>query len=117
MSTEENAEVQQQILELMLQASISQLKSMDAQPKDKGNSPVKPAPLLIPKPAIPAAAKPKPKPKSEPSWDTRRSKLQAIKPQVPNSDAHTLLFNTAKIYAFYVKFRGGPSCSATFQPV
>jgi len=65
LSTHENAAVQTQILELMLQASISQLKSISTEPKtaakDKPSKPAKPAPLPIPKPATPTAPQPKPK--------------------------------------------------------
>ena len=77
--------VQTQILELMLQASISQLKSIGAEANNKTPAPVKPAPLPIPKPAKPTAAKPKPKPKQEPSLNTRHNKLKAVKPQAPKS--------------------------------
>ena len=89
LSADENAQVQQQILELMLQASISQLKSISAEPqaaaKDKANTPTKPAPLPIPKPAKPAAPNPKPTPKPEPSLNTRLNRLRAVKPQAPKS--------------------------------
>ena len=85
LSAEENAHVQQQILELMLQASISQLKSMDAKPKALGKTkaaPSKPAPLPIPKSTT---LKPKRRAAQEPSWDSRLNKLQAVKPQAPKS--------------------------------
>jgi len=82
LSADENAQVQQQILELMLQASISQLKSISTAPKAK-TAAAKPAPLPIPKPAKSAAPKPKPKP--EPSLSTRLNRLQAVKPQAPIS--------------------------------
>ena len=62
LSADENARVQQQILELMLQASISQLKFISAETQSKDTKPSKPAPLPIPKPAKSTAAKPKPKP-------------------------------------------------------
>ena len=81
LSTDENAQVQTQILELMLQASISQLKSIST----KANTATKPKPLPIPKPAKPTAAKPKPKPKQEPSLNTRLKRLRAVKPQAPKS--------------------------------
>ena len=84
LSADENAQVQQQILELMLQASISQLKSIGAEPKAK-TAAAKPATLPIPKPAKPTAAKPKPKPKPQPSLSTRLNRLQAVKPQAPKS--------------------------------
>jgi len=86
LSTDENAQVQQQILELMLQASISQLKSISTEPqtaaKDKPSKPAKPAPLPIPKPAMPKP-KPKPKPQPQPSLNTRLNRLRAVKPQAP----------------------------------
>jgi len=85
LSAEENAHVQQQILELMLQASISQLKSIGTETQSKDTAPNKPAPLPIPKPAKPAAAKSKPKPKLEPSLNTRINRLRAVKPQEPKS--------------------------------
>ena len=88
LSAEENAHVQQQILELMLQASISQLKSMDAKPKALGKTkaaPSKPAPLPIPKPAKSTTLKPERRAAPEPSWDSRRNKLQAVKPQAAKS--------------------------------
>ena len=86
LSTDENAKVQQQILELMLQASISQLKSISAEPQAAAkDTPAKPAPLPIPKPAKPAAAKSKPKPKLEPSLNTRLDRLRAVKLQAPKS--------------------------------
>ena len=83
LSTDENTAVQQQILELMLQASISQLKSIGTE----ANTATKPKPLPIPKPAKPAAPSPKtkPKPKQEPSLNTRLNRLKAIKPQAPKS--------------------------------
>ena len=81
LSTDENAAVQTQILELMLQASISQLKSISTE----ANTATKPKPLPIPKPAKPAAAKFKPKPKLEPSLNTRLDRLRAVKPQAPTS--------------------------------
>jgi uncharacterized protein YcnI len=79
LSAEENAHVQQQILELMLQASISQLKSTGEEPQSKDKAPSKPTTLKIPKPA--KFAEPKP----APSWASRRSKLRAIESQAPNS--------------------------------
>lgn len=85
LSTDENAAVQTQILELMLQASISHLKSIGAEANNKTPAPVKPAPLPIPKPAKPTVAKPKPKPKPQPSLNTRHNKLKAVKPQAPKS--------------------------------
>ena len=85
LSTDENAAVQTQILELMLQASISQLKSIGTETRSKDTAPNKPAPLPIPKPAKPAAAKSKPKPKLEPSLNTRINRLRAVKPQEPKS--------------------------------
>ena len=87
LSADENAQVQQQILELMLQASISQLKSLGAETstKNRAKQPNKPAPLPIPKPAKPTAANPKPKPKPEPSLNTRLNRLRAVKPQAPRS--------------------------------
>ena len=85
LSTDENAAVQTQILELMLQASISQLKSIGAEANNKTPAPVKPAPLPIPKPAKPTVAKPKPKPKPQPSLNTRINHLRAVKPQAPTS--------------------------------
>ena len=89
LSADENARVQQQILELMLQASISQLKSISTEPqaasKDKPSKPAMPATVPIPKPTTPTAAKPKPKPKPEPSLSTRLNRLQAVKPQAPES--------------------------------
>jgi len=88
LSADENAQVQQQILELMLQASISQLKSISTEPqtaaKDKPSKPAKPAPLPIPKPAMPKP-KPKPKPQPQPSLNTRLNRLRAVKPQAPKS--------------------------------
>ena len=85
LSTDENAAVQTQILELMLQASISQLKSIGTETQSKDTAPNKPAPLPIPKPAKPAAAKSKPKPKPQPSLNTRLNRLRAVKPQAPTS--------------------------------
>ena len=85
LSTDENAAVQTQILELMLQASISQLKSIGTETQSKDTAPNKPAPLPIPKPAKPAAAKSKPKPEPEPSLNTRLNRLRAVKPQAPKS--------------------------------
>ena len=87
LSTDENIAVQTQILELMLQASISQLKSIGAEPKaeTKAPAPTKPAPLTIPKPAKPTAVEPKTKPKQEPSLNTRLNRLKAVKPQAPKS--------------------------------
>ena len=84
LSADENAQVQQQILELMLQASISQLKSIGAEANNKTPAPVKPAPLPIPKPAMPKP-KPKPKPQPQPSLNTRLNRLKAVKPQAPKS--------------------------------
>ena len=88
LSADENVRVQQQILELMLQASISQLKSISTEPqtaaKDKPSKPAKPAPLPIPKPAMPKP-KPKPKPQPQPSLNTRLNRLKAVKPQAPKS--------------------------------
>ena len=88
LSADENAQVQQQILELMLQASISQLKSISTEPqtaaKDKPSKPAKPAPVPIPKPAMPKP-KPKPKPQPQPSLNTRLNRLKAVKPQAPKS--------------------------------
>ena len=84
LSADENAQVQQQILELMLQASISQLKSIDTAPKAK-TAAAKPATLPIPKPHTPTAPQPKPKPKPEPNLNTRLNRLQAVKPQAPES--------------------------------
>ena len=81
LSAEENAHVQQQILELMLQASISQLKSISTE----ANTATKPKPLPIPKPAKPAAPSPKTKPKPQPSLNTRLNRLRAVKPQAPTS--------------------------------
>ena len=81
LSTDENAAVQTQILELMLQASISQLKSISTE----ANTATKPKPLPIPKPAKPTVAKPKPKPKPQPSLNTRLNRLRAVKPQAPTS--------------------------------
>jgi len=85
LSTDENTAVQQQILELMLQASISQLKLIGVETHSKVTAPVKPAPLPIPKPAKPTVAKPKPEPKPEPSLNTRLNRLQAVKPLAPES--------------------------------
>lgn len=88
LSADENAQMQQKILELMLQASISQLKSISAEPQAAAKgTPAKPAPLPIPKPAKSTAAKPKPKPKPvpEPSLSTRLNRLRAVKPQAPKS--------------------------------
>lgn len=85
LSADENAQVQQQILELMLQASISQLKSISTQANTRAPAPVKPAPLPIPKPAKPTAGDPKTKPKQEPSLNTRLNRLRAVKPQAPRS--------------------------------
>jgi cell division septation protein DedD len=87
LSADENAQAQQQILELMLQASISQLKSLGAETstKNREKQPNKPAPLPIPKPAKPTEANPKPKPKPEPSLNTRLNRLRAVKPQAPTS--------------------------------
>ena len=85
LSADENLRVQQQILELMLQASISQLKFISAETQSKDTKPSKPAPLPIPKPAKSTAAKPKPKPKLEPSLNTRINRLRAVKPQEPKS--------------------------------
>ena len=88
LSADENAHVQQQILELMLQASISQLKSISTEPKtavkDKPSKPAMPAPLPIPKSATPKP-KPKPKPQPQPSLNTRLNRLRAVKPQAPES--------------------------------
>ena len=81
LSANENARVQQQILELMLQASISQLKSISTE----ANTATKPKPLPIPKPAKPAAPSPKTKPKPQPSLNTRLNRLRAVKPQAPTS--------------------------------
>ena len=85
LSADENAQAQQQILELMLQASISQLKSISTQANTRAPAPVKPAPLPIPKPAKPTAGDPKTKPKQEPSLNTRLNRLRAVKPQAPRS--------------------------------
>ena len=85
LSTDENTAVQQQILELMLQASISQLKSIGVETHSKVTAPSKPAPLPIPKPAKPAAPSPKTKPKPQPSLNTRLNRLRAVKPQAPTS--------------------------------
>ena len=87
LSADENAQVQQQILELMLQASISQLKSLgtETSTKNREKQTNKPAPLPIPKPAKPTAAKLKPKSKPEPSLNTRLNRLKAVKPQAPKS--------------------------------
>ena len=79
LSADENAQVQQQILELTLQASIPPLMPIDTAPKAK-TAAAKPATLPIPKPA-----KPKPKPKPQPSLSTRLNRLQAVKPQAPKS--------------------------------
>ena len=84
LSTEENAKTQQQILELMLQASISQLKSIDTAPKAK-TAAAKPATLPIPKPTKPTAPKPKPQAVQQPSWEQRRNKLKVVQPQAPRS--------------------------------
>ena len=81
LSTDENAAVQTQILELMLQAPISQLKSISTE----ANTATKPKPLPIPKPAKPAAPSPKTKPKPQPSLNTRLNRLRAVKPQAPTS--------------------------------
>lgn len=61
LSTDENTAVQTQILELMLQASISQLKSLGAETstKNREKQPNKSAPLPIPKPTKPTEAKTK----------------------------------------------------------
>ena len=87
LSADVNAQAQQQILELMLQASISQLKSLGAETstKNREKQPNKPAPLPIPKPTKPTAANPKPKLKQEPSLNARHNTLQAVKPQAPIS--------------------------------
>ena len=98
LSADENAAVQRQILELMLQASISQLKSIDVETSTNNTEkqptkpaplptpkPTKPAPLPIPKPTKPTAATPKPKPEPEPSLNTRLKRLRAVKPQAPTS--------------------------------
>ena len=87
LSADENVRVQQQILELMLQASISQLKSIstEANTNNTEKQSHKPAPLPIPKPATPTAPQPKPKPKPEPSLNTRLNRLKAVKPQAPKS--------------------------------
>ena len=85
LSTDENAAVQTQILELMLQASISQLKSISTETQSKDTAPSKPTQLPIPKPAKPAAPSPKTKPKPEPSLNTRLNRLRAVKPQAPKS--------------------------------
>jgi hypothetical protein len=87
LSAEENAHVQQQILELMLQASISQLKSLSTNASTKAlgktkAAPSKPAPLPIPKSTT---LKPERRAAPEPSWDSRRNKLQAVKPQATRS--------------------------------
>jgi len=70
LSTDENAAVQTQILELMLQASISQLKSISTETNTA---------------AKPAAPSPKTKPKPQPSLNTRLNRLRAVKPQAPTS--------------------------------
>ena len=87
LSTDENAAVQTQILELMLQASISQLKSIstEANTNNTEKQSHKPAPLPIPKPAKSTTPQPKPKPKPEPSMNTRLNRLRAVKPQAPKS--------------------------------
>ena len=90
LSAEENAHVQQQILELMLQASISQLKSLSTNASTKAlgktkAAPSKPAPLPIPNPAKSTTLKPERRAAPEPSWDSRRNKLQAVKPQAAKS--------------------------------
>ena len=87
LSTDENAAVQTQILELMLQASISQLKSIDVETSTNNTEKklTKPAHLPIPKPAKPAAPSPKTKPKPQPSLNTRLNRLRAVKPQAPTS--------------------------------
>ena len=81
LSTDENAQVQTQILELMLQASISQLKSISTE----ANTATKLKPLPIPKPTKPAAPSPKTKPKPQPSLNTGLNRLKAVKPQAPKS--------------------------------
>ena len=85
LSTDENAAVQTQILELMLQASISQLKSISTETQSKDTAPSKPTQLPMPKPAKPTAPSPKTKPKPQPSLNTRLNRLQAVKPQAPKS--------------------------------
>lgn len=85
LSADENARVQQRILELMLQASISQLKSISTETQSKDTAPSKPTQLPIPKPAKPTAAKPKPKPEPAPSLNFRLNRLRAVKPQAPKS--------------------------------
>jgi len=86
LSADENAQMQQKILELMLQASIAQLKSIRAEPQAAAKGTLaKPAPLPIPKPAKSTAAKPKSKPEPEPSLNTRLNRLRAVKPQAPKS--------------------------------
>ena len=85
LSTDEHTAVQTQILGLMLQASISQLKSISTEANTRAPAPVKPAPLPIPKPAKPTAGEPKTKPKQEPSLNTRLNRLKPVKPQAPKS--------------------------------
>ena len=85
LSAEENTAVQQQILELMLQASISQLKSLSTEANTKAPAAAKPAALPIPKPAKSTTPEPERRAAQEPSWDSRRNKLQAVKPQATRS--------------------------------
>ena len=85
LSAEENAHVQKQILELMLQASISQLKSLSTDASTKAPAAAKPAALPIPKPAKSTTLEPERRAEQEPSWDSRLNKLQAVKPQAPKS--------------------------------
>ena len=85
LSAEENAHVQKQILELMLQASISQLKSLSTDASTKAAAAAKPAALPIPKPAKSTTLEPEHRAEQEPSWDSRLNKLQAVKPQAPKS--------------------------------
>ena len=85
LSAEENAHVQKQILELMLQASISQLKSLSTDASTKAPAAAKPAALQIPKPAKSTTLEPERRAEQEPSWDSRLNKLQAVKPQAASS--------------------------------
>ena len=81
LSTDENAAVQTQILELMLQASISQLKSIGLEPKATNSTPAptKPVPLPIPKPPRASVSS------ADTTAPATQLDLRSIKPQAPIS--------------------------------
>jgi hypothetical protein len=85
-SSEENANTQARILELILQTSISQLKSMAEQPKTNQKRNHKSFPTPSPMDSSPAQQinQASPKPKAEPSWAEKRDQLRPIQPIRPD---------------------------------